>query len=95
MLIFAQSAKSLKGYLSQCSVKEQVLMMFMRMILGFMLHRGRMSCSSAAGSICSKRSTVAKSRAFYLGAGGEELTSTSHLFPRSWRRSQNAECSCS
>lgn len=54
MLIFAQSAKSLKGYLSQCNVKEQALMMFMRMILGFMLHRGRMSCSSAAGSICSE-----------------------------------------
>jgi hypothetical protein len=54
MTIFAQSAKSLKGYLSQCNVKEQVLLMFMRMILAFMLHRGRMSCSSAAGSICSE-----------------------------------------
>ncbi len=95
MLIFAQSAKSLKGYLSQCGVKEQFLMMFMRMILGFVLHRGRMSCSSAAGSICSEAVHRGEVTRFLSRAGGEELTSTSHLFPRSWRRSQNAECSCS
>lgn len=54
MHIFAQSAKSLKGYLSQCKVKERTLMMFMRMVLTFMLHRGRMTCSAAAGSISSE-----------------------------------------
>lgn len=54
MIIFTQSAQSLKGYLSRCNVKEQALIMFMRMVLAFILHRGRMSCSAAAGSICSE-----------------------------------------
>ncbi len=53
MLIFAQSAKSLKGYVSQCIDKEHIQLMAMRMVLAFILHRGRMSCSAAAGSICS------------------------------------------
>lgn len=54
MIIVAESAKSLKGYLAQCNLKERALMMFMRMVLAFILHRGRMSCSAAAGSICSE-----------------------------------------
>lgn len=54
MIIVAESVKSLKGYLAQCNVKERALMMFMRLVLAFILHRGRMSCSAAAGSICSE-----------------------------------------
>lgn len=54
MVIFSESAQSLKGYLAQCKVKERALMMFMRLVLAFMLHRGRMSCSSASVSICSQ-----------------------------------------
>lgn len=53
MLIFGESAYLLKGYLAQCKLKERALMMFMRMVLAFILHRGRMSCSAAAGTICS------------------------------------------
>lgn len=53
MLIFGESARTLKGYLAQCKIKDRALMMFMRLVLAFILHRGRMSCSAAAGSICS------------------------------------------
>ncbi len=35
MLIFAQSAKSLKGYVSQCIDKEHIQLMAMRMVLAF------------------------------------------------------------
>lgn len=54
MIIVAESARSLKGYLAQCNVKERAVMMFMRLVLAFILHRGRMSCSAAAVSICSE-----------------------------------------
>ncbi len=53
MLIFGESARSLKGYLSQCEVRRSALNMFVRMVLAFVLHSGRMSCSAAAGSVCS------------------------------------------
>lgn len=54
MLIFGESAHSLKGYLSQCKIKERAAMMFMRVVLAFMLHQGRMSCSAAAVTISSQ-----------------------------------------
>lgn len=53
MLIFSESAQSLKGYLSECDVNDVALAMFMRMVLAFIARNGRMSCSAAAGSICS------------------------------------------
>lgn len=51
MVIVVESARSLKRYLSQTSLGEFSRLMVMRMVLGFILHRGRMSCSSAAGVI--------------------------------------------
>lgn len=54
MIIVADSVKSLKGYLSQSKLKERARMMIMRIVLAFILHRGRMSCSAAAGIICSE-----------------------------------------
>lgn len=53
MVIFADSAKRLKGYLGQCGIKDRDATMFMRMILAFIFHRGSMSCSAAAGAISS------------------------------------------
>jgi hypothetical protein len=51
MVIFADSAKRLKGYLGQCGIKDHDATMFMRLILAFIFHRGSMSCSAAAGAI--------------------------------------------
>lgn len=51
MVMIADSAKSLKGFLSPCKLNPRSRMMFMRLMLGFLLHWGRMSCSAAACSI--------------------------------------------
>ncbi len=67
MLIFAQSAKSLKGYVSQCIDKEHIQLMAMRMVLAFILHRGRMSCSAAAAAFAPIRSIAVRSRVVWLG----------------------------
>jgi hypothetical protein len=52
-MIFADSARLLKGYLEQCGVSLQAKLMFMRVIVSFIFHRGRMSCAAAGGSIAS------------------------------------------
>ena len=54
MIIVEQSAGTLKRYLEKSFLKKFTRMMVMRMVLGFILHRGRMSCSSAAGMIASE-----------------------------------------
>lgn len=54
MIIIEQSAQNLKRWLQQTSLGEVARLMVMRMVLAFILHRGRMSCSSAAGTIASQ-----------------------------------------
>lgn len=54
MIIVEQSVASLKRYLSKTGLNEFARLMVMRMVLGFVLHPGRMSCSAAAGSIASE-----------------------------------------
>ncbi len=54
MIIVEQTAGSLKRYLEKSLVSEYARLMVMRMVLAFLLHRGRMSCSSAAGMIASR-----------------------------------------
>src|SRR6188768_2673536 len=51
MLMVTDSAKDLKGFLRLTSLGEVARLMVMRLVLAFLLHRGRMSCSQAAGSI--------------------------------------------
>jgi hypothetical protein len=53
MVMVSESASSLKGFLAQSGLKRVAQTMVLRMVLAFILHRGRMSCSQAAGSIAS------------------------------------------
>lgn len=53
MIIVAESAASLKGFLAQTALHCLAAEMVLRMVLAFILHRGRMSCSQAAGAIAS------------------------------------------
>jgi hypothetical protein len=53
MVIVSESASALKGFLVQSGLKKVAQTMVLRMVLAFILHRGRMSCSQAAGSIAS------------------------------------------
>jgi hypothetical protein len=53
MIIVSESAAALKGFLANSSLGELATTMVLRMVLGFILHRGRMSCSQAAGSVAS------------------------------------------
>jgi hypothetical protein len=54
MIIMQQSASSLKRYLANSSLHDFARLMATRMVLAFILHRGRMSCSAAAGVIASE-----------------------------------------
>jgi hypothetical protein len=54
MIIVTESAASLKGYIGKTSLRGLAQAMVLRMALTFILHRGRMSCSQAAGSIASE-----------------------------------------
>lgn len=54
MLIVDQSAQSLKTFIGKTGLHEFAQAMVMRMVLAFLMHRGRMSCSSAAGMIASE-----------------------------------------
>lgn len=51
MIIVPESAAGLKGFLSHTGMNEFARTMLLRMVLAFIMHRGRMSCSAAAGSI--------------------------------------------
>ena len=54
MVIVVESARAFKRVVSQTSLYDFARQMVIRMALAFMLHRGRMSCSSAAGVIASE-----------------------------------------
>ena len=54
MIIVSDSVRSLKGFLKKTSLNELAAIMVLRMVLGFTLHRGRMSCSRAASSVASE-----------------------------------------
>ncbi len=51
MIIVPEIAAKLKTFLGHCEVKPRARAMMMRVILAFIMHRGRMSCSAAAGAI--------------------------------------------
>jgi hypothetical protein len=53
MIIVSESAATLKGFIAKTGLKPLAQAMLLRMVLAFMLHRGRMSCSQAAGSVAS------------------------------------------
>jgi len=54
MIILDQTARSLKTFVGKTCLREFANLMLMRMVLAFLMHRGRMSCSSAAGMIASQ-----------------------------------------
>jgi hypothetical protein len=51
MIMVNDSAKDLNRFLKFCSLSDSTRLMVTRMVLAFILHRGRMSCSQAAGAI--------------------------------------------
>src|SRR5262245_35370205 len=53
MVIVSESAAALKGLLGQAGLTLVAREMVLRMVLAFIGHRGRMSCSQAAVSIAS------------------------------------------
>jgi hypothetical protein len=53
MIIVSESAAALKGFLSNTGLNELARGMLLRMVLAFIMHCGRMSCSAAAGSVAS------------------------------------------
>lgn len=54
MIIVSHSAAALKGFLTQTGLNELARTMLLRVVLAFIMHRGRMSCSAAAGSVASE-----------------------------------------
>lgn len=54
MVIVSHSAADLKGFLVHTGLNELARTMVLRMVLAFIMHRGRMSCSAAAGSVASQ-----------------------------------------
>ncbi len=53
MVIVTESAALLKGFLAQTGLAVSARLMLLRLSLGFIGHRGRMSCSQAAVSVAS------------------------------------------
>ena len=53
MIIVSESAAALKGFLATTGLGELARGMTLRLVLAFILHRGRMSRSQAAGSVAS------------------------------------------
>lgn len=54
MVIVSESAAALKGFLARTVLSGVARMMVLRMVLAFIGHRGRMSCSQAAVSVASE-----------------------------------------
>jgi hypothetical protein len=54
MVIVSDSAAALKAFVGKTSLNETARGMVVRMVLAFMMRRGRMSCSQAAGMIASE-----------------------------------------
>src|SRR5688572_25257057 len=53
MVIVSETAAALKGFLARTGLSELARGMALRMVLSFVGHRGRMSCSQAAVSVAS------------------------------------------
>lgn len=54
MVIVPESARRLKSFIGQSQLGELARTMMLRMVLAFIMRRGRMSCSAAAGSIATE-----------------------------------------
>lgn len=54
MVIVSESAATLKSFIGKSGLSEFAATMVLRMVLAFILHRGRMSCCQASGSIASE-----------------------------------------
>ena len=54
MIIVSESAAALKGFLANTGLNQLARTMLLRVVLAFIMHRGRMSCSAAAGSIAAE-----------------------------------------
>ncbi len=53
MIIVTDSAAVLKGFIARTALSDVARAMVLRMVLAFVMRRGRMSCSQAAGSVAS------------------------------------------
>lgn len=53
-MIVSESAPTLKSFLLKTGLGELARAMVLKMVLGFLIHRGRMSCSQAAGSVAAE-----------------------------------------
>ncbi len=51
MIMVTESVKNLKGYLKLTQLGDVACLMVLRLVLAFIQHRGRMSCSQAGGMI--------------------------------------------
>jgi hypothetical protein len=54
MIIVPESARRLKAFIGKTGLGSLACTMMLRMVLTFVMHRGRMSCSAAAGSIATQ-----------------------------------------
>lgn len=54
MVIVSHSAASLKAFLAHTGLNPLARTMVLRVVLAFIMHRGRMSCSAAAGSVAAE-----------------------------------------
>ena len=54
MVIVSESVRVLKGFVRKSGLNEFARAMILRMVVAFISHQGRMSCSAAAGSIASE-----------------------------------------
>lgn len=54
MIIVSEAAPRFKTFLAHCDLKPLARTMMMQIVLAFIMHRGRMSCSAAAGVIASE-----------------------------------------
>lgn len=54
MIIVAETVASLKGFVAETGLNKLARAMLLRLVVAFIMHRGRMSCSAAAGSIASE-----------------------------------------
>jgi hypothetical protein len=54
MIIFSETADMLKGFIQKSGLGAVAQGMVLRLVLTFIFHRGRMSCSQAAGAVASE-----------------------------------------
>jgi hypothetical protein len=54
MVIVSESASALKAFLAHTALNDLARRMVLRVVLAFIMHRGRMSCSAAAGSVAAE-----------------------------------------